>query len=236
MIRIIVNHDLIGIPQPAIHVSDIVRRDAEREPAEPKTTGSASTQMPNVSFADTAREMSMLPGMIQVVMCIVSASIMTHPLTIGVNMRRFRMSGFIVEFAVFRRSWSRSLVRRSRVRRSLDGSRPLLRNVSATHFWFTAALLAFPFLTLPKCGQADHQKHRNNSNEFFHSHLRAYRIVGQIDKLRPIANQIANRRGRASIETSNQFREHFPELAPGGQPCHAGLRQPAIQVTTIATT
>ena len=120
----------------------------------------------------------MLPGMIQMVVSIVAPGIMAHPLTIGVDMRRFGMSLFVVEFTVLLRCLP--LFRRCLplllVRRSLNGRGAPFGNVSSADIRFAAMLLASASTLLRDTRQADHQKHRPESNEFFHSHLRGYPI------------------------------------------------------------
>jgi hypothetical protein len=120
----------------------------------------------------------MFPGMIQMVICIVATSIMAHPLTIGVDMGRFGMSLFVVEFTVRLRClplFGRCLPLLL-VRRSLNGSRAPFGNVASADIRFATMLLASASTLLRDSRQADHQKHRPKSNEFFHSHLRGYPI------------------------------------------------------------
>jgi hypothetical protein len=77
MIRILVDYDLIGIPQPAAAQLKIGRRDAEIEAVEPETVWTASAQVKDVAFANSPSESSVLEWLIQMVAGIGSASIVT---------------------------------------------------------------------------------------------------------------------------------------------------------------
>lgn len=56
MVGIGVDHDVVGIPQPAVAEIDIVRRDAEVVAIEPEAVRTSAAKMPYVTAADFTRK------------------------------------------------------------------------------------------------------------------------------------------------------------------------------------
>ena len=86
----------------------------------------------------------MLPRIIQVVMKIVLAAVMSHPLIVrGVNVRRFRMSGFVCRHSVLRGSGLLTSRRFGSPRRGLrpHGSGAVGGKVSTANRWTPALVL-----------------------------------------------------------------------------------------------
>ncbi len=97
MIRIGVKHDVVAVPQPIVAKGNIVRRDAEEVPIKPEAPRPSASQAIDVAGAKSSREMSVLPGMIQVVVSVISARVMTNPgIGPGVHVRRVWMSRLLV--------------------------------------------------------------------------------------------------------------------------------------------
>lgn len=96
MIGIRVNHDVVRVPEPVAASVIVVRRNAKVEAAEPKTVPVSALKPIDMAAANFARETSVLKRMIQVVVLVVSTSVMTNPLIIvRVNVRRRRMSSLV---------------------------------------------------------------------------------------------------------------------------------------------
>jgi len=111
MVGIFIDDDVVTVPKPVIAESDVECTNAEVEPAEPETIGAASTEMPNVTAAETAGEVAMLPGMIEMHTGIITAGVVADPLAVGVDVRRVGMSCLVVEVRgcggrSSRRSWT----------------------------------------------------------------------------------------------------------------------------------
>ena len=103
MIRVFVDDDVITIPEPAITEADIHRGDAEVEAAEPKATGAASRQVPDMASTEAACEAPVLLGMIEVVVRIVAPGVVADPLAVGMDVRCVGVPGLVVVVTVFRR-------------------------------------------------------------------------------------------------------------------------------------
>lgn len=101
VIGIVIDDDVIGIPQPAVTETNVVWCNREIKTAEPEATGTTACKVPDMAASDTAGEVAMFPGMIQMVMGIVAAGIMANPLSIGMDVGSIRMSFLVAEFAVF---------------------------------------------------------------------------------------------------------------------------------------
>ena len=80
VVRVVVDHDRVAVPQPVGAETDIVRGHTPIEVIEPKPLRAAAGQMKQVSLADTARETAMFKGMIQMIMRIVGSGVVSHPL------------------------------------------------------------------------------------------------------------------------------------------------------------
>jgi hypothetical protein len=89
MIRVLIDHDLVTIPQPTVDKAVIVRSDAKVESVEPKTLSISSRKPEDMAAAEAAREASVFPRMILAVVGIISAGIMPEPPTSVVNVVTF---------------------------------------------------------------------------------------------------------------------------------------------------
>jgi len=100
VVRVIVDDDLVRIPEPVVAEVVIVCRDAEIEAVKPETIPPPASQPEDVAAPDATGEASVLPGAINVVVGIVTARIMSHPLVVCVHVRSIRMSRLIRESAM----------------------------------------------------------------------------------------------------------------------------------------
>ena len=92
MIGILINDDLVGAPEPAIAKGDVVWGNAKEETAKPKTRRAASCKVPDMVGAEPAREVPVLPRMSEMVVRIVPAGVMPHPL-VTIDVRDVRWPG-----------------------------------------------------------------------------------------------------------------------------------------------
>ncbi len=102
MIGVLIDHDRVAVPVPVADETDVVRSNAEVEPAEPKTVGTSSFQMEDVIRPESAAEAAMLEWMTQMIVRIVTPRIMANPLTVGMHVRGVGMSGSIAEIGRLR--------------------------------------------------------------------------------------------------------------------------------------
>jgi hypothetical protein len=120
VIRILVDHDLIGAPVPVIAEAELRGSDGEVETAEPEALAIAALNAPYMAFAEAAGEVPMLPRMIQMIVGIVAAGIVADPLIVGVNVRSVGMAIFVDVF------W------RCRMLNRLGWSRPMRGNMTSS--------------------------------------------------------------------------------------------------------
>src|SRR5579862_2217040 len=96
MVGILIDHHVIGVPQPTIAVLDVVWGNAEVEATKPKATGSATSEMVPVLRAEGGRKVAVLPRVIEVEVRIVSAGVVPDPpIVVGVDVRGRRVPGFV---------------------------------------------------------------------------------------------------------------------------------------------
>ncbi len=119
VIGIVVNDDVIRIPEPAVAETNIIRSHGEVEPTEPEAAGPSAYETPDVAAAETAGEVAMLPRMIQMVMRVVGAGVMAHPLFAPIDVGSVGMSGLFAEVAVLLGRVRRRYLRRTMCRNVL---------------------------------------------------------------------------------------------------------------------
>jgi len=108
MIGIVIDYDVVAVPQPVAAIADIDRRNAEVESAKPEATGTAAGQPPRMTLTDAAGKVPVLEGMIQVVARIVGAAIVADPfVAFRVYVWRFGMALLIGKSGMF--GWSRGI-------------------------------------------------------------------------------------------------------------------------------
>ena len=91
-----IDHDVIAIPEPIGTGIVVVRRGLKEETAHVEAFAIASMQPPDMLRPDRPGEASMLPGMSEVIVRIVSAGIVSYPaIVLSVNVRRRWMPGLI---------------------------------------------------------------------------------------------------------------------------------------------
>ena len=86
MVGILINHDLVRIPEPVVAESNVVRGNAKVEATEPETIWIPTSQPPNMAAAEAALKALMFPRMIEMVVRIVRTGVMANPLVVGVHM------------------------------------------------------------------------------------------------------------------------------------------------------
>ena len=101
VIGILVDHDVVAIPEPVVAEANINVDNAEVEAAKPEAIGAATAKMPDMAAAESAGEVSVFPSMIEVIAGIIAAGVVADPFAVGVNMRRIGMSRLVVEVSVF---------------------------------------------------------------------------------------------------------------------------------------
>jgi hypothetical protein len=101
VIGILIEDDVVGIPEPAVAEADIVRGNAKVEPAKPETVRTTTSETPVMARAEAAPEVSVLPGMIDMVMSIIPARVVPDPLPAAIDVRSVRVAGPVREIPVF---------------------------------------------------------------------------------------------------------------------------------------
>src|ERR1035437_7296902 len=93
MVGVFVDHDLIASPVPALDDVVIVGGDIPVETAKPEAFPVSSRQHEDMLRSKATAEASVCPRLIDVVMRIAGATIVSDPLIVpGVNVRNFRMT------------------------------------------------------------------------------------------------------------------------------------------------
>jgi hypothetical protein len=100
VIGILIDDDLVGRPEPAIAKGDVVWGNAKEETAKPKARWAPSCKVPDMVRAESPREVSVFPRMIETVVRIVPAGVMPHPL-ITIDVRDVRVAWLVSVIAMF---------------------------------------------------------------------------------------------------------------------------------------
>ena len=155
MIRILIDHDIVAIPEPAIDKPVIVWRDGEIVAVKPEAVSAPASQVKHMPRTETAREASVFEWTRDTIVWIAASGVMPDPCTVGVNVRSFRMSSPVGEPPVLWHGWLHSgwLLSSCR-RRAARGNMP------------PANLTVLP--ALRKSRDKCHGQHCKNPNCFFH--------------------------------------------------------------------
>lgn len=108
VIGIIVNGNVVRIPEPAVSVSEIIRSDRKIKTVEPETIGTSASKAPDMATANAAIKTAMFIAMIKAIMGVTAARLMAYPLSVGMDVGSLRMPLPIAEVAVLFR-WARIL-------------------------------------------------------------------------------------------------------------------------------
>ena len=93
MVGVVVDHDLVASPVPALDDVVIVRGNVPVEIAEPEAFPVSARKVESELRSNTTGETSVRPWLSEVVIRIVAAGIMTDPFIVpGVNVRKGRMT------------------------------------------------------------------------------------------------------------------------------------------------
>lgn len=100
VIGIVVNHDIVISPIPVIDVIVVIGCHAKIKSAEPETIPVPALNPVDMPGAEFAAEASMFPGMIEVVVRVVPAGVVSHlTICLRVHVRRFGMIRLIAKAA-----------------------------------------------------------------------------------------------------------------------------------------
>jgi hypothetical protein len=121
VVGVVVDDDVVAIPEPVIAVGEVKGANAEVKTSKPKAVGTASAEAPNVTAADAAGEVAVLPRTIDVEAGIVASVVVSDPLAVVVDVGSFGMTFMVAIGSGWRRP----------VRRAVRGRGPVMRNVSA---------------------------------------------------------------------------------------------------------
>src|ERR1017187_662701 len=96
MVGVLVNHDLVRVPEPAVAEVDIIGSHEEVETAKPTAIRPPSRRAPDMLFANTAHESSMLPRVIEMIVRVVRPGVVPNPfVAFHVYVRRLRMARLV---------------------------------------------------------------------------------------------------------------------------------------------
>ena len=97
VVWIVIDDDVIAVPHPVGASIVIVRRGLKEESADVETLTVAAMQPPDVAGADGSGEMSVLPGMIEMIVRIAPAGFVPDPaIVLSVYVRRRWMPGLVL--------------------------------------------------------------------------------------------------------------------------------------------
>jgi len=111
MVGIVVDHNVVAVPEPVIAVTNIKSRDAKKESAEPEAARTASAKAPPVTRAEAAFKVTMLPRMIEMEARVIAPVVVPDPLAVVMDMGGFGMPFAIAE-AGLGRGWARNAAMR----------------------------------------------------------------------------------------------------------------------------
>jgi hypothetical protein len=102
VVGIVLDDEVIAVPEPVVAEAGVVGSDGEIKAAEPEAAGAASGEVPDVATADGAGEASVLPRMIEVVVSVATTGVVADPFVVGMDVRGVGVTSAIVKVTVFR--------------------------------------------------------------------------------------------------------------------------------------
>lgn len=166
IIRIFVDHNGVGVPQPVGNVRIVGRRDAKVEAVEPEAVWPSAGKMENVAGAEAAAKVTVLPGAVEMIARLHPMICVADPFAVRVYMRCVRMTFRIAKIMlaaprfVFVARWRRNRclwTRFSCLRMSFIPCRSVGWNVAAANVRGCAMLLMaslFASALLRECSHA----------------------------------------------------------------------------------
>src|SRR6266699_2573840 len=100
MVGIFIEHNIVAVPVPVIHITQIVWSHAKIEAAEEEAVRPASVQMPDMRRSKPAGEMPMVIGMIEMVVRVTRAPIVSNPMAVLVDVRSTGVARTIAEVPI----------------------------------------------------------------------------------------------------------------------------------------
>jgi len=161
VVGIVIDHDIVGIPKPAIAEGQVGFGNGKIETAEPEARRAAADKPEHVFGAETTGETAVLPGVIQMEAGIISAGIVPDPL-IAVHMGSIRVAGYMIEVTVRRGGRGRATHRRRTMGGRTAGSKPM-----------GASLVPPSLLREGSGGDSQNQNRRNSEFHISQSYLKA---------------------------------------------------------------
>jgi hypothetical protein len=108
VVGIFIDHDVVVVPEPIVGIVVVVRCELEVDAADAEPLAAAAAKPPDVLRANAEGEASMFPGMVQMIVLVAAAGVVSHPNIILVDMRGLGMAGLIVKSAPLILLWRRS--------------------------------------------------------------------------------------------------------------------------------
>jgi len=96
MIGIVIDHNLVRVPQPTVAVTYIERRYAPVPVVEPEASRSAARQVPHMARAKPSRKVTMLERMVEMIVRIILACVVTDPF-VPIHVGSIRMARLIAQ-------------------------------------------------------------------------------------------------------------------------------------------
>lgn len=94
VVGVIVDDDVIVVPEPVAHIIIVVRRDGEEIAADVEAVTRAAAEPPDALRTNRAGEVAMLPRPLEMVVRVVPAAVVSDPGVVGsVDVRRRGMVG-----------------------------------------------------------------------------------------------------------------------------------------------
>jgi len=133
VIGVIVDDDVVAIPEPVATVANVKRRYAEVIAAKPEATGASAAEAPYETRTESTLEVAVLPSVIEVEAVFVPSPVMPNPPPILMDVRGVRMAFLIAVGGVL---WlgrvPRSTLHRNRPAKVIMiGRRSTGRNIAA---------------------------------------------------------------------------------------------------------
>ena len=97
VVRIFVDHDIVAIPKPVAAIANVEGGNTETKTAKPEKVRASAPEMPHMAATEAARKVPMLPGVIEMIVNVAAAGVVSDPFAVVMDVGSVGMPRFVVE-------------------------------------------------------------------------------------------------------------------------------------------
>jgi len=158
VVGIVVDNDVVSVPEPIAAVTGVKWCDPEVVSTEPEAIGTSADDAPDVAATETTLKVAVFPGVVEVETGVIPSHVVADPFAVAVDVRSLRMI-----FTVPKRVLVLVSVVVAFVAVAMISRGPVARNVTSADV--VVAVVAVVVVFLGESGQGEDQSRSKGSGE-----------------------------------------------------------------------